>query len=133
MRRFIAHIVKVDDVKEGDIITYIRDNELIYLMASHEDLDGCRSCFFSDNENFLCTGMSSLNCYGFKYKLYKGEIPNSESEYDKFMLVNVDAIKTSICSEDVCPYFIENCDKYSGKDSDLCIFKKVVDKHLELG
>ena len=42
MRKFIAHIVKADDVKEGDIITYIRDNELIYLIASHEGLDDVR-------------------------------------------------------------------------------------------
>ena len=126
MRKFIAHIVKADDVKEGDIITYIRDNELIHLIASHEDLDdGCRSCFFNDNDNFLCTGMSSLNCYGFTYKLYKGEIPNSESEYDKFMLVNVDAIKTSICSEDICPYYKDECNKYEESD-DLCLLRRII-------
>lgn len=131
MKKFIAKIVSVNNVKEGDIVAYVSNYGLVYLIAEPEDIkeDACESCFFGDSS--LCTGVDDMRCYGVKYELYKGEVPKDKSICNRFKLISTDIIKSSICNENVCPYFIENCDRYIGRYSSSCIFKKIIDKHLE--
>lgn len=103
----------------GDEVTYVTQEGTYKLISCPEEIKGsCYKCDVSANNG---TGLECFNSHIIRCDNIRVKLIHSE------LTIEVSKIKSVLCNEDVCPYFIENCDKYVGQYSSSCIFKKIIE------
>lgn len=100
-------------LEAGDRILYVSSNESVRLIADHEtSYESCNGCYF-DNE-IPCSISNVLKCYDYDI-IFKLDDSFTKSS----------AIRKSICNEDICPYYKDECNKYEESD-DLCLLRRII-------
>lgn len=103
----------------GDEVTYVTQEGTYKLISCPEEIKwSCYKCDMSANNG---TGLECFNGHIIRCDNTRVKLIHSE------LTIEVSKIKSVLCNEDVCPYFIENCDKYVGQYSSSCIFKKIIE------
>lgn len=103
-------VLSCKNLEIGDTLLYISQNgSAINLIVSKEiNYESCNGCYF-DKGSLSCSASNVLKCYNYDiiFKLDDSFIKFSD-------------IRKSICNEDTCPYYKDECNKYEESD-DLCI------------
>lgn len=99
----------------GDTLLYISPNgSAINLIASREiDNGSCNGCYFNEATS-SCLNSDILGCYD--YNIIFRLIDDS--------FIKFSDIRRSICNEDICLYYRDECNKYEESD-DLCLLKRI--------
>lgn len=111
-------------LEAGDRILYVSSNESIRLIVDHEaSYESCNGCYFGNA--ILCSVPDRLNCleYGVIFKLMDTNDMLMTNEFS----IELSSIKRSLCNEDTCPYYSDECvNLHSGRDEDYCLIKSIL-------
>ena len=116
-----------ETLEPGDRISYVfLDEERIELLVNPEPSYGsCSGCYFGDA--ISCSEFDSFECN--KYNVvFKRMDTNDILMIDEFY-IKFNTIKRSLCNEDTCPYYENECNKYK-MDGSSCLLRKIVDNHV---
>lgn len=108
-------VLSCKNLEIGDTLLYISPNgSAINLIVSEEmNRESCKGCYF-DKGSLSCSASNGLKCYDYDI------IFRLDDSFIKFS-----AIRKSICNEDICPYYKDECNKYEENDG-LCLLRRII-------
>lgn len=107
-------VLSCKNLEIGDTLLYISQNgSAINLIVSKEiNYESCNGCYF-DKGILSCSASNVLKCYNYDI-IFKLDDSFTKSS----------AIRKSICNEDICPYYKDECNRYEESD-DLCLLRRI--------
>lgn len=108
-------VLSCKNLEIGDTLLYISPNgSAINLIVSEEmNCESCKGCYF-DKGSLSCSASNVLKCYDYDI-IFKLDDSFTKSS----------AIRKSICNEDICPYYKDECNRYEESD-DLCLLRRII-------